>query len=180
VQEQEMIIRSTLVVRYWVAFTIAIVLGSAVLAQTANSQDAASKSVRAFYTYHLAHNKDFTVRNIQLRKRFLTPELYNLLLKELKRQAAASKAHPDEAPDYEGDPLTDSQEYPDSFRVSKAEMAGDVAKVTVTLQWSARTSRGVDKRDITVEATKGATGWLINDIINSDGSRLQQDLKKKK
>jgi len=136
--------------------------------------------VRAFYTYHLAHNKDFTVRNIQLRKRWLTPELYNLLLKELKRQAAASKAHPDEAPDYEGDPLTDSQEYPDSFRVVKTEMVGEVAKVTVNLQWSARTSRGVDKRDIIVEATKSATGWLINDIVNSDGSRLQEDLKKKK
>jgi len=158
---------------------VLLVLGSPALAQTTKPEDAASRSVRSFYTYHLAHNKDFTVRNIQLRKRFLTPELYNLLLKELKRQAAASKAHPDEAPDYEGDPLTDSQEYPDSFRVAKAEMAGDVAKVTLNLQWSARTSRGVDKRDITVEATKGATGWLVNDIVNNDGTRLQEDLKKK-
>ena len=165
--------------RLGVLFAV-LMVGNATFAQTPKPEDAASRSVRAFYTYHLAHNKDFTVRNIQLRKRWLTPELYNLLLKELKRQAAASKAHPDEAPDYEGDPLTDSQEYPDSFRVVKAEMAGEVAKVTVTLQWSARTSRGVDKRDITVEATKGATGWLVNDIVNSDGTRLQEDLKKKK
>ena|SRR5215831_1460893 len=172
--------RSRLVLLIGLLFTVGLIVGSSVLAQAPKPEDTALRSVREFYAYHLAHNKDFTVRNIQLRKRFLTPELYGLLVKELKRQAAESKAHPDEAPDYEGDPLTDSQEYPDSFRVGKAEMAGDVAKVTVTLQWSARTSRGVDKRDITVEATKGATGWLINDIINSQGSRLQDDLKTKK
>jgi hypothetical protein len=171
--------RSRLVLLIGPLFTVLFIVGNSVLAQTPKPEDAALRSVRAFYTYHLAHNKDFTVRNIQLRKRFLTPELYGLLIKELKRQAAESKAHPDEAPDYEGDPLTDSQEYPDSFRVGKAEMAGDVAKVIVTLQWSARTSRGVDKRDITVEATKGATGWLINDIVNNQGSRVQDDLKKK-
>ncbi|HKA16920.1 MAG TPA: hypothetical protein VKN18_01270 [Blastocatellia bacterium] len=170
---------SRLVLLLGLLSAVLLVVGNPTFAQTAKPEDAASRSVRAFYTYHLAHNKDFTVRNVQLRKRWLTPELYNLLLKELKRQAAASKAHPDEAPDYEGDPLTDSQEYPDSFRVVKTEMAGDVARVTVTLQWSARTSRGVDKRDITVEATKGATGWLVNDIVNSDGSKLQEDLKKK-
>lgn len=147
-------------------------------AQTAKPQDAATKAVRTFYAYHLAHNKDFTARNIQLRKRFLTAELYGLLIKELKRQAAASKAHPDEAPDFEGDPLTDSQEYPDSFRVGSAEAAGDLAKVTVTLLWSARTSRGRDKRDIVVELSKGASGWLIHDIINHEGSRLSDELKK--
>src|SRR5215470_17738345 len=172
--------KSRLVLLRGLLSLILLVVGNVTLAQTPKPEDAASRAVRTFFTYHLAHNKDFTVGNIQLRKRWLTPELYNLLLKELKRQAAESKAHPDEAPDYEGDPLTDSQEYPDSYHVGKAEMAGDVAKVTVTLQWSARTSRGVDKRDITVEATKGATGWLINDIINNQGSRLREDLKKKK
>jgi hypothetical protein len=171
---------SRLVVLIGLLITVVFLLGRPGLAQTPKPEDAAARSVRGFYTYHLAHNKDFTVRNIQLRKRWLTPELYNLLIKELKRQAAESKAHPDEAPDYEGDPLTDSQEYPDSFRVVKSEMVGDVAKVTVTMQWSARTSRGVDKRDITVEATKGATGWLINDIVNNQGSSLREDLKKKR
>jgi hypothetical protein len=147
-------------------------------AQTASPLDPATKSVRSFYAFHLAHNKDFTVRNVQLRKRFLTAEFYGLLLKELKRQAAESKAHPDEAPDFEGDPLTDSQEYPDSFRVGKAEVGGDLAKVTVTLLWSARTSRGRDKRDIVVEVTKSGAGWLINDIINNQGSGLRDELKR--
>lgn len=147
-------------------------------AQTASPQDAAPRAVRSFYAFHLAHNKGFTVRNVQLRKRFLTAEFYGLLLKELKRQAAESKAHPDEAPDFEGDPFTDSQEYPDSYRVGKAEVTSDLAKVTVTLLWSARTSRGRDKRDIVIEVTSSPGGWLINDIINSEGSRLRDEFKR--
>ena len=82
------------------------------------------EAVRAFYTFHLAHNKDLTVRNVRLRKRWLTPDLYKLLLDEL-REAEARKTHPDEAPYFEGDPLTDSQEYPDSFRVGNAEVNGN-------------------------------------------------------
>ena len=147
-------------------------------AQTASSRDAASRAVRSFYTFHLARNKDFTVRNVRLRKRWLTPELYKLLLNELKREAEHSKTHPDEAPYFEGDPLTDSQEYPDSFRMGKTEVSADRAKVTVTLLWSSRTSRGRDKRDIVVEAVKNRGGWVINDIINNEGSRLQDELKR--
>ena len=147
-------------------------------AQTAGPQDAALRAVRSFYAFHLAHNKGFTVRNVQLRKRFLTAEFYGLLLQELKRQAAEIKAHPDEVPDFDGDPFTDSQEYPDSYRAGKAETNGDLAKVTVTLLWSARTSRGRDKRDIVVEVTKSGAGWLINDIVNNEGSRLRDELKR--
>ena len=141
-------------------------------------QPGAASAVNSFYRFHLSHNKNFTARNIQLRRRFLTPELYQLLLTEIKRQAAYSKAHPDEVPDYDGDPFTDSQEYPDSFRVGKQVTNGERARVTVALLWSAQTSRGRDKRDIVVEAVQGPSGWLIDDIINSEGSSLRDEFKK--
>jgi hypothetical protein len=141
-------------------------------------QPSAASAVNSFYRFHLSHNMDFSARNIQLRRRWLTPEFYQLLLNKIKQQAAYSKAHPDEVPDYDGDPFTDSQEYPDSFRVGKQVMDGERAKVTVTLFWSARTTRGRDKRDIVVEAVPGPTGWLINDIINSEGSSLRDEFKK--
>ena len=147
-------------------------------AQRTASADPALSTVRSFYQFHFAHNKNFTPRNVQERKRWLTPELYNLLLQELKREAEESKAHPDEAPYFEGDPFTDSQEYPDSFRVGKSDVNGDTSKVTVTLLWSARTSRGRDKRDIVVEVTKSGAGWLINDIVNNQGRRLRDELKR--
>jgi hypothetical protein len=169
--------------RAWLFGIVMIVLlggQTPAASQRANPQDGAVRAVRSFYAFHIARNKDFNTRNIRLRKRWLTPELYNALLAELKREAQESKAHPDEAPYFEGDPLTDSQEYPDSFRVGKAEVDGDLAKVTVTMLWSARTSRGRDKRDIVVEVAKSATGWLINDIISSDGSRLSAQLKRER
>ena len=150
-------------------------------AQTAaSSQAPAINAVRSFYAFHLAHNKAFTLRNVQQRKRFLTRELYGLLVGEIKRQASYSKAHPDEVPDFEGDPLTDSQEYPDSFRVGKADGSSDVVRVTVTLLWSARHSRGRDKRDIVVEMTRSGQTWLINDVVNNEGKTLRDDLKKQR
>ena len=134
--------------------------------------------MNAFYRFHISHNKDFTARNVQLRRRFFTTEFYQVLLGELKRQAAYSKAHPDEVPDYDGDPLTNSQEYPDSFRVGKQDIDGDRARVTVTLLWSARTSRGKDKRDIIAVAVKAPSGWLIDDIINDEGSSVRAEFTK--
>jgi hypothetical protein len=138
----------------------------------------ALSAVRAFYQFHFAHNRDFTVRNVERRKRWLTPVLHKLLLDELKREAQESKAHPDEAPYFEGDPFTDSQEYPDSFRVGNSDVNGDLAKVTVALIWSARTSRGRDQRDIIVEVTRSTGRWLISDIVNKDGNRLRDQLSR--
>jgi Protein of unknown function (DUF3828) len=141
-------------------------------------QPSAPSAVNSFYRFHLSHNMDFNARNIQLRRRWLTPEFYQLLLNKIKRQAAYSKAHPDEIPDYDGDPFTDSQEYPDSFQVGLPMASGAVEMIGVTLFWSARTSRGRDKRNITVELTQSSGRWLINDIINSEGSSLRDEFKK--
>ena len=162
------------------AIAAVLLLGLQVVAQTSSANNAASRAVHSFYTFHLARNKDFTVRNISLRKRWLTPELYKLLLDELRDEAIRSKKNPDEAPYFEGDPLTNSQEYPDSFRVGDSEVSGKVARVTVTLHWSEKTSRGRDQRDIVVELAKSGAAWLINDIVDNQGSRLRDELKRKR
>jgi len=145
-----------------------------------NSPAQAATTVRSFFAFHFAHNKNFTVRNVQQRKRWLTPELYQLLLQELKLEAQESKAHPDEVPYFEGDPFTDSQDYPNSHRVGKVEINGESARVPVTLLWSTRTGRISDKRDIVVELTRGSSGWLIKDVVNKEGSRLSDQLKRQR
>ena len=170
--------RARIILLIGIALILSLGVGDSAAAQKTSSKDPALSLVRSFYQFHFAHNKNFTTRNVQQCKRWLTPELYKLLVDELKRQAQESKAHPDEAPDFEGDPFTDSQEYPDSFRAGESQVDGDLAKVTVTLLWSAKTSRGRDKRDIVVELTRSIGGWLINDVINNEGSRLRDELKK--
>jgi hypothetical protein len=163
-----------------IVFALILLLSAYTLAsaQTPDRSSAAS-GVRSFYTFHLAHKKDFTAANIRLRRPWLTSELYALFLGELERQAEYSKTHPDEAPDFEGDPFTDSQEYPDSFRVGTVITNGNRAKATVTFDWSATTARGVDSRSLSVEMIKIGAVWLINDIVTSDGSSLRDALKKK-
>lgn len=148
------------------------------VARGSSPRDTALSTARSFYRFHLAHNKDFSARNVQQRRRWLTPELYKLLLDELEREAQESRANPDEAPYFEGDPFTASQEFPDSFRVGKVDLESELAKVTVTLLWSARTSRGRDKRDIVVEMKRAGGRWLIADIVSNDGTRLLDDLKR--
>ena len=160
-------------------FALILILSTYTLAsaQTPDRSSAAS-AVRSFYAFHLADKKDFTAANIRLRRTWLTPEFYALFLGELKRQSEYSKAHPNEAPDFEGDPFTDSQEYPDSFRVGTVITNGGRAKAAVTFDWSAKTSRGVDSRNLTVEMIKAGAVWLINDIITSDGSSLREQFQK--
>jgi len=160
-------------------FALILILSASILipAQTPDRSSPAS-AVRSFYTFHLAHKKDFTAAKIRLRRPWLTPEFYGLFLGELKRQAEYSKAHPDEAPGFEGDPFTDAQEYPDSFRVGTVIANGNHAKAMVTFYWSAKTSRGVDSRSLTVEMIKTGAVWLINDIVTSDGSSLREQFQK--
>jgi hypothetical protein len=55
---------------------------------------------------------------------------------------------------------------------------GGRAKATVTFDWSAKTSRGVDSRNLTVEMIKAGAVWLINDIVTSDGSSLREQFQK--
>lgn len=148
-------------------------------AQT-NAQATPSTAVKAFYTFHLAHDMGYTLKNLLARKRFVSPELYGLLAKELNRQAEYSKKHPDEAPDFEGDPFTDSQEYPNSFRVSSTVTNGNRAKVTVSLIWKLTQGQGTDNRNIMVEVVKSGTSWLIDDVVNNEGSSLRAELTKPK
>ena len=170
--------RARIILLIGIALILSLGAQDSAAAQKTNPRDPALSLVRSFYQFHVAHNKDFTTRNVQQRKRWLTPELYKLLLDKLERQAQQSKAHPDEAPDFDGDPFTDSQQYPDSFRVGESHVNGDLAKLTVALFWSAKSSRGREKRDIVVELTKSIGGWLINDVINNEGSTLREELKK--
>src|SRR5262245_15975556 len=96
---------------------------SASLSQTSKTL-APDATVRSFYTFHFAHNKNFTRANVQRRRQWLSPELLKLLLNEFKREDEYSKDHPNEdfVPYMEGDPFTSSQEYPTSFQLGKSQV----------------------------------------------------------
>ena len=148
------------------AFVPALMLATwpaAVSAQRAGGSPAGV--AHAFYRYHFAHDMAFTRAAVRNRARWLSPDLLVLCRAYFARPSPA-----DEPPEIDGDPFTDSQEYPSSFLVGAATIAGDTALVPVTFFWPAG-----DRREVTVVLV-GAGAWKIADVRYASGSSLSREL----
>ena len=121
--------------------------------------------VRAFYRFHFAHDMAFTRAALRRRERWLAPDLLALC-----RAYFAAPSPADEVPEIDGDPFTDSQEYPSSFRVGEAAVAGDTALVPVTFLWKAG-----DRRTVTVVLVPRG-GWKVADLRYERGDTLRGEL----
>ena len=144
-------------------------------AQSTNrASAAAARAAGSFYRYHFARDRGFTRANIVRRRRFLSPELYRLMLNELRREAAFRRAHPDEVPFMTGDPFTDSQENPEVFTVGFAEASGNTASVQVTFSW-----RDVEQGHVLdVELLRVGGRWLIHDVRREGSAGLLKLLRR--
>jgi hypothetical protein len=134
----------------------------------------AAETVRAFYRQHFSHDMGFTRSTLRQKQRWLTAELYGLLLYERRR-----KTPTDEAPHMNGDPFTNSQEYPNSFRVGKVNQSGLKADVEVVFVWRDR-NRVVERKRCVVRLLRQRSVWKIEDIISDDGKSLLGELKELK
>ena len=135
---------------------------------------AAERAAESFYRYHFAHDRGFARANVVQRRRWLSSELYRLLLNEFSREAVFRKAHPDEVPFMTGDPFTDTQEHPDTFAVGVAVMSGNTARVPVTFG-----RRGVaEKRTLQIELRKQGGRWLIHDVRRDGDAGLLNLLRR--
>lgn len=92
----------------------------------------------------------------------------------LCRAYFAAPSPADEAPEIDGDPFTDSQEYPTSFRVGAAAMSGDTALVPVRFSW-----KSGDQRSVTVVLVP-LGGWRIADLRYERGETLRSELSAKR
>lgn len=144
--------------------------------------------VRTFYTYHLKHDMRFDEGTVAKRKEWLSPDFYRLLLAETRRPADTG-----EAPFVNGDPFTDSQEYPNRAESGRATRVGaDVIEVEVTFFWtrtvreyrqyrweSVPVEREIEEappRTLTVKLTRGDRLWRIDDLI-ADGKSFRGALE---
>lgn len=118
--------------------------------------------MRAFYTFHFAHDMAFTEASVQAKAAWLAPELLELCRAYFKKPQS-----PDDVPDINGDPFTDSQEYPTSFRVGRSIVSGKTAKVPVVLSWPGQ------KRTVSVQVIQGPGGWRIGDIVYPESGSLR-------
>lgn len=127
-------------------------------------------TVKAFYTYHFAHKFDYTLRGLPQRRKWLDATLYKLLVAELKKPTKK-----DEAPDLNGDPFTNSQEYPTTFRIGNTKESGTTASVEIIFIWKEK-GKVIDESGVEVILAKAQNLWKISNIISSkepDGDLLK-------
>ncbi|HEX7175253.1 MAG TPA: hypothetical protein VF240_08220 [Pyrinomonadaceae bacterium] len=132
----------------------------------------AASVVRTFYNDHFARRQCcFDEAGLKRRRQWFEPSLYNALLREVRKPAPA-----DEAPYFNGDPFTDSQEGPADFSVGHASAGGGRATVSVLLRWADK-GKTVERRTLRIELTRTRGVWRIDDIRYPDGQSLRGQLK---
>jgi hypothetical protein len=153
------------------ALVFCLLLPVAGVGQLSNkSSAAAAASVKAFYTFHFKNKFDYSAQGLKRRQRWLDAKLYQLLVAEDKK----AKAKKDEAPELNGDPFTNSQEYPNTFRIGDTRQEYEKAFVEVVFVWQEK-GKVIDERSIEVELSKAGTLWKISNILDKsspDGNLL--------
>jgi hypothetical protein len=137
----------------------------------------AAATVKAFYAFHFKHNFDYTERGLEQRRRWLDENLYKLLTAELKR--SKQSASQNEAPELNGDPFTNSQEYPSAFRIAKSEQGLRKATVEVVFVWKEK-DRVIDEKRIRVDVLRHGASWKIANINAGEEGDLVKFLNRQR
>ncbi|HTK27386.1 MAG TPA: hypothetical protein VL327_12560 [Pyrinomonadaceae bacterium] len=108
----------------------------------------AREAVRKFYSFHYSNDIAPTAENLELRKRFLTPGLFQ----ELSEKPPAK--------DY----FTNSDTAPKAFRVAACkEVDENTTDLGVHLFWKPNDTTSIQK-EVGVETVKQGDDWLINKV----------------
>lgn len=127
-----------------------------------------ARTVEKFYAFHFAHDMAFTPDSVRAKADWLAPDLLSLCEKYFERPSS-----PDEVPPINGDPFTDSQEYPKRFRVGAARVSGEAAWVPVRFD----RPRG-RPRTVTAHLVRIAGRWRVWNVRWEDGSSLRELLER--
>lgn len=153
------------------ALVLCLLLPVAGVGQLSNkSSAAAAATLKAFYTFHFKNKFDYSAKGLKRRQRWLDAKLYQLLVAEDKKSTAMK----DEAPELNGDPFTNSQEYPNTFRIGDTRQEYEKAFVEVVFVWQEK-GKVIDERSIEVELSKAGKLWKISNILDKsspDGNLL--------
>jgi hypothetical protein len=151
-------------------FLLAKLITAALSFSTVEREDCAVQIgiVKSFYRKHLAAgNTSYTERNILAKRKWLSKPLFDALVAERKKSAKS-----DSAPYLNGDPFTDSQEYPSSFSIDTFDCrkAETTVKVTFTNQ--------PETKWVIVKLVLQNHQWKIDNVFYQDGNNLFANLRK--
>lgn len=162
----------------------ALFAAAAGTAMAQNSTPAAA--VKAFYSFDAKHSQEFNKVSIDVRKKWLSSELYELFINELKREKEYLKKNPTDKPHF-GDglpfrPLDETCQlgrikYKYTISYGTETVKGDLANVDVRFKYP----KGCNIPDVlyavNMEREKGR--WVISDIRYFPGdTSLVEDLNR--
>ncbi len=116
---------------------------------------------------HFRHGMGFTKASVARKAKWLSVDLLHQLNAELDRPK-----DPALVPNINGDPFTDSQEFPKRFVVGKAEIRGDVTRIPVIFIGNGH------RRTVAARLRKTSEGWRLDDLVYEDGRTLRGTLGK--
>lgn len=109
------------------------------------------------------HDMGFTRESVAQKRAFLSSGLQAHIAGYM-----AAPQSPDEAPDINGDPFTDSQEYPDRFTLGVVRTAP--RRTTVPVHFAdAHSTRRVD-----YVLMREGTRWVVDDLVDARGESLRE------
>ncbi|NWG72205.1 MAG: hypothetical protein HXY23_11435 [Parvularculaceae bacterium] len=119
--------------------------------------------VQGLLEFHFNHDYGFLKAAADARKKWMSAALARKVDDYFKREFG-----PDLVPPINGDPFTDSQEFPTRFAVRKGATAPGAALVPVDF------ADGYVTKRVVYRLAYGAKGWRVDDLIYSDGSTLTE------
>jgi len=125
-----------------------------------------SEIVQELLITHFTHDMAFTRESVAHKRRFLSAGLQARIA---SYQAAPQS--PDEVPEIDGDPFTDSQEYPDRFTLGAARTTAQRTIVPVHFA-DAHSQRHVDYLLV-----RAGARWVVDDLVDARGQSLRGLLK---
>ena len=149
-----------------------------------SAQNSPRAAVEAFYRFDRSHSQTFNRRNIDARKRWLSTELYNLFLNELKREAAYLKKNPTDKP-YFGDglPFQPLQENCEAGKGRVLQIKQDYIEAERAVELAGfsypKPCKDPDPVVYTIGMLKVNGRWVIDDINYGEDTTLKQRLRRK-
>jgi hypothetical protein len=122
--------------------------------------------VQELLVTHFTHDMAFTPASVAGKRGFLSAALQARITRYL-----ATPGSPDEVPKIDGDPFTDSQEYPDRFTLGVVRTTPRGAVVPVHF------ADAHSKRRVDYLLVRTGTRWLVDDVVDERGQSLRTLLK---
>jgi hypothetical protein len=125
-----------------------------------------AEAVQELLVTHFTHDMGFTSESVRPKRGFLSVALQARITRYL-----GARRPPDEVPRIDGDPFTDSQEYPDRFTLGAARNTSQGVVVPVHF------ADAHSKRRVDYVLVREAGRWVIDDLVDERGETLRRLLR---